>query len=1092
MSFSSIFIANRGEIAIRIARAVNEAGARAVMAYSADDADSLHVLAGDEAILLPAKGAAAYLDIAAVVEAARQAGCQAVHPGYGFLSENAQFARACATAGLVFVGPSPDTLEALGDKVRARRLAEDCGVPILEGIDRAVSLAEAGAFFAALPHGEAMMIKARAGGGGRGMRVVRDATALEEAFARCVSEALAGFGDGDVFVERYLARARHVEVQILGDGRCVSHLWERECSLQRRHQKVMEVAPSPSLTTELREAIIAAAVRLAEEVGYHGAGTFEFLTDESSPGRFAFLEANPRIQVEHTVTEAIAGVDIVRAQIDLASGRTLKELGLDQPGRGPPRGYAIQLRVNAERLTATGEALPSGGVIGAFQLPTGPGIRVDTHGYAGYRTNPAFDSLLAKVIVHAPGDDYGVAVRRARRALAEFHIGGVHTNVDFLTALLARREVEENAVHTSFITEHAAELLSTGNERAARYFEGGPDRAEALAFAPGPAGTEPIPSPLHGKVVSLDCRDGEVIAAGSVVAVLEAMKMEHVVRAAHGGLVRLLAVDVGDIVSEGQPLAYVEPDDRAAATVVVEAEPPPDEIRPDLARVLARWNTLRDESRPEAVARRRSRGQRTARENLEDLCDPGTFIEYGAFALAGQRRRRSEEELLKLSPADGLVTGIGEVNGKHFPPERARAAVMAYDATVFAGTQGNNNHQKTDRLIHLADQWSIPFVMFAEGGGGRPGETDRPKVASLDTATFRDFAGLSGKVPLVGIVSGRCFAGNAALLGCCDVIIGTQNANIGMSGPAMIEGGGLGVFRPEDIGPIDVQTRNGVVDVAVADEVEAVAVAKTYLSYFQGSTAEWSAADQRRLRHVVPENRLRAYDVRQAISLLADSGSVLELRSGFGIGIVTALARLEGRPVAVVANNPTHLGGAIDPDAADKLARFMQLCDAHALPMVSLCDTPGFMVGPEVERRAQVRHVSRLFLNAAALRVPYFTVVLRKGYGLGAQSVMGGHSLASGFCVSWPTGEFGAMGIEGAVRLGYKRELEAIADPAERQQAFDDMVARAYANGRAINMATALEIDAVIDPADTRAWLIRGIKSMPGVRGEPRRFVDAW
>ncbi|MGB7479599.1 MAG: carboxyl transferase domain-containing protein, partial [Burkholderiaceae bacterium] len=468
-----------------------------------------------------------------------------------------------------------------------------------------------------------------------------------------------------------------------------------------------------------------------------------------------------------------------------------------------------------------------------------------------------------------------------------------------------------------------------------------------------------------------------------------------------------------------------------------------------------------------------------------------------ALALAAQRGRRSLAELMRVSPADGLIAGIGSVNGAQFGPERARCLVMAYDYTVFAGTQGAMNHKKTDRMLHLAQQWRLPVVFFAEGGGGRPGDVDATAVAAsaLDVMSFASYAKLSGLVPRVGIVSGRCFAGNAALLGCSDVIIATRNATIGMGGPAMIEGGGLGTFAPEEVGPTAMQAANGVVDLVADDDAHAVRLARQYLSYFQGPLADWECADQRRLRQLIPENRLRVYDIRTVIDGLADAGSVLELRRGFGVGIVTALVRIEGRPFGLIANNPMHLGGAIDADAADKAARFLQLCDAFDLPIVSLCDTPGFMVGPAAEKTAMVRHVSRLFVTAASLTVPFFTIVLRKGYGLGAQAMAGGSFHAGVFTIAWPSAEFGAMGVEGAVRLGFRKELEAIADPAERQRAFDDMVAQAYDKGKAISVASFLEIDAVIDPLESRDWLLRGLASVPPapVRdGKKRPFVDTW
>ncbi|MEX2080762.1 MAG: carboxyl transferase domain-containing protein, partial [Dehalococcoidia bacterium] len=484
-----------------------------------------------------------------------------------------------------------------------------------------------------------------------------------------------------------------------------------------------------------------------------------------------------------------------------------------------------------------------------------------------------------------------------------------------------------------------------------------------------------------------------------------------------------------------------------------------------------------------------------ARENVDDLCDPGTFVEYAPLPVAAQRQRRTLEDLIANTPADGMVVGVGQVNGDHFGPERSKAVVMSYDYTVLAGTQGTLNHEKKDRMFELAARLRLPLILFTEGGGGRPGDTDRPGVAGLNVMAFHLFGKLSGLVPLVGINSGRCFAGNAALLGCCDVVIATANSNIGMGGPAMVEGGGLGVFRPEEIGPIDVQLPNGVVDIGVADEAEAVRVARQYLSYFQGPIAGWECADQRLLRSIIPENRLRVYDVRRAIETLADTGSVLELRRHFGLAMVTALARIEGRPVGIVANNPTHLSGAIDSPAADKAARFLQLCDAFDIPVLFLCDTPGIMVGPEVETTGLVRHASRLFVVGASLTVPYMTIILRKSYGLGAQAMAGGSFKAPIFTVAWPTAEFGGMGLEGAVKLGQRKELEAIEDPAERKALFDDLVARAYQRGKAINTAMHFEIDDVIDPAESRRWVSTALLSSPPPaprEGKKRPCIDTW
>ena len=1103
MRIAKLLIANRGEIAIRIARGAAELDIRTVAVFSKDDAQSLHIRKADEAYPLSKSGPAAYLDGEQLLTIAHATDCTAIHPGYGFLSENASFARRCSEEGLIFVGPQADVLELFGDKGRARSLAEDQNIPVIAGTSRSTSLEEARTFLHELGAGGAVMIKALAGGGGRGMRAVYSPEELAEAYARCQSEARTAFGLDGVYVEQLIRRARHIEVQVVGDGQGgVTHLWERECTLQRRHQKLVEIAPSPGLSELLRERLITAALRLAQATHYANLGTFEFLIDaersaENAP--FFFIEANPRLQVEHTVTEELTGIDLVKTQLRLAEGWTLAEVGLMPGSLTKPAGFAMQVRVNLEMLDKTDGSRTSGGSITAFEPPSGPGMRVDTHAYTGYTPGPNFDSLLAKVIAHVPSGSYSEVLARTYRALCEFRIEGVQTNLSFLQNLLRHPDVSANHIDTHFVEEHIQELLSSSGDTHQRlYFS----REEQNAPAPAatsrykqPVGTLAIAAPARGTIVSLTVLPGDVVQRGQQVAVLEAMKMEFLVEATSGGIVREVVASVGETMAAEQPLFFIEPTEEAALyekqTSVVDLDTLPSNLREALASHAAGL----DEARPQAVERRRRSGQRTIRENIADLCDTESFIEYGALALAAQRRRRSMEELLKLSPADGLVAGIGSVNGALFSEQQARCMVLGYDYTVFAGTQGFMNHKKTDRLLHLAQQWKLPLVLFAEGGGGRPGDTDHSGVAGLDVMTFIDFAKLSGLVPLVGIVSGRCFAGNAALLGCCDVIIATQNATIGMGGPAMIEGGGLGVFSPEEVGPVDMQAPNGVIDVVVADEVEAVHVAKQYLAYFQGSTKDWMCEDQRLLRQIIPENRLRVYDVRKVIETIADEHSVLELRRQFGTGIITALIRIEGRPFGLMANNPMHLGGAIDANAADKAARFMQLCDAFALPIISLCDTPGFMVGPEAEKTATVRHVSRMFVTSGSLSVPFFSIILRKGYGLGAQAMTGGSFHAPFFTVAWPSGEFGGMGIEGAVRLGYRKELEAISDPQERQTRFETMVNASYQQGKALNMASYLEIDDVIDPLETRRWIMQGLRSVPipiPKEGKRRPFIDSW
>jgi acetyl/propionyl-CoA carboxylase alpha subunit len=1112
MSPTSLLVANRGEIAIRITRAAAEMSVRTVAVFSEDDAASLHTRSADEARPLRGEGAAAYLDVEQIVALAREAGCDAVHPGYGFLAEKAAFARRCAEEGLTFVGPRPETLERLGDKPAAVALAKGCGVPVLQGTSGSTTLEEARSFLSSLGEGGAMVIKAVGGGGGRGMRTVYRPEEVEEAYRRCQSEALSAFGNDEVYVERLVRKARHIEVQIVGDGSgAVSHLWERECSLQRRNQKLVEIAPSPDLPPALRDRIIEAAVRMAAELRYESLGTFEFLIDVDATGSagtaFAFIEANPRLQVEHTITEEVTGIDLVRTQLALATGRSLAELGLEQERVPEPRGFAMQLRINMETMGEDGVPRPSGGTLGAFEVPSGPGIRTDSAGYVGYSPSPSFDSLLAKLVAHSPSVDFADVVTRAYRALCEFRVEGVSTNLGFLQNLLRHPGFGASGLYTRFVEDHIADLVSRGDTPHRQLFfpsaerqsarthagaridasdplavlhhgkgaGGAPAPAERSAPTPpspeevaGPEGTHPVRAPVQGTIVSVEVSEGDLVHVGRPLLVMESMKMEHVIAADVSGVVRQLAVARGDTVYADHPLVFIEEAEVEVAEAGGAEAVDPNHVRPDLAEVHERHGFGMDDARPEAVARRRKTGQRTARENVDDLCDPGTFSEYGPLVIAAQRRRRSLDDLIRRTPADGLIAGIGTVNGDLFGETDSRCIVMSYDYTVLAGTQGQQNHRKKDRMFELAAEWRLPVVFFTEGGGGRPGDTDGVGVAGLDCLAFNYFGRLSGLVPLVGINSGRCFAGNAALLGCCDVV---------------------------EVGPMDVQVPNGVVDVAVADEAEAVGVARRYLSYFQGTLAEWECADQRLLRGIIPENRLRIYDVRKVIETLADTDSVLELRRHFGLGMVTSFIRIEGRPIGVVANNPTHLAGAIDSAGADKAARFMQLCDAFDIPILFLCDTPGIMVGPEVEKTALVRHAARMFVTGASVTVPFFTIVLRKSYGLGAQAMAGGSFKAPFFAVSWPTGEFGGMGLEGAVKLGYRKEIASVEDPDERRELYEKMVEQAYERGKAVNTASHFELDDVIDPMDSRRWITNALRSVPSPpprSGKKRPCIDTW
>jgi len=1152
-----LLVANRGEIAIRIMRAASELGVTTVAIYPEDDAGSLHTGKADEAVVLPGVGTHAYLDKDEIVSAAVATGCDAVHPGYGFLAENAEFARCCADADLTFVGPSIEMLELFGDKAQARAAAIKADVPVIRGIDHAVSLAEAEAFFAQLGAGRAMMIKAISGGGGRGSRMVSAASNLASVYERCRQEAQSAFGDDEVYVEEFMHNARHIEVQILGDLHGgISQLGDRECSVQRRFQKIIEVAPTPDLDAGLRKDIIDAAARFARSVGYSSAGTFEFLLDET--GTFAFIEANARLQVEHTVTEEVTGVDIVKAQLRIASGSSLAELGLDE--NIVPQGHAIQARVCMETVRDDGEIHPTSGTLKAYEVPTGPGIRTDGFGYGGYETSLLYDSLLTKVVAYSPSPDFGKAIARAQRALSEFRIEGVETNIAFLMSILAHDAFFKGAVHTRFVDERMSELLagmdaqleriSRSGGAAGRGTAGGfagaqvEDSADPLALFTHDAQVKSeamveavdraldlgapmtFTAPVQGRIVGVQVISGETVMQGQALVVIQSLELRHIVRSDRAGSVLALPAALGAPVRRGDPLVVVQGTGEAADVPPRKAPVDLGQSRGDLAELAERQAYLTEEYRAEKIAKRHVKQQRSPQENLADLLD-GTFREYGPLVTASSWQK--EEWLRETTQADGLLMGIGHVNGDLFTQEHSRVIAVHYDYMVVAGTQGGRGHYKQDRMYVLAKRFRLPIILFSEGGGGRPGISGgepaakvdlaiasglreasglEPESASVDIAgrggggvpidsyTFTMLPELSGLVPLVGINSGRCFAGNTVLLACCDVIIATENSTIGLGGPAMIEGGGLGIYTPEEVGPMSFQVPNGVVDILVKDDEEAVQIAKKYISYFQGSIENWSAADQRQLRHIIPEDRSEMYDIREVINTLADEASVLEIRRAFGVGIVTAFIRIEGMPLGLIANNPEHLSGAIDSDASDKAARFLQLCDTFDVPVLSLMDCPGIVVGPEHERQALLRKCGRLFVTGANMTTPIFGVVLRKAYGLGVQAMCGGSSMEPFFTVAWPTAEFAPMTIDGSVRLAFGRELDAIEDLDQRQQVYERLVGELVEQARAVNSGgTSYGIDDVIDPSETRDWIAQALRTVPKTPtrvDKKRPNVDTW
>jgi acetyl/propionyl-CoA carboxylase alpha subunit len=1049
-----LLIANRAESALRIVRTARRLGWSTTLLCSQDDATSLPARLASAIAVHPATGPQAYLDHRWIVAQAQASGARWVHPGIGFLSEDAALAQAIEDAGLGWIGPSPDTLKTLGNKQAALQLANRLGIACPQASGPLPHLE------AALSHwhnrsgptgqGQAMMLKAISGGGGRGIRIVRSTEDLLGAFEAAGQEAQRAFGHSGLYLEAFIERARHIEIQAIGDGQgTVQILGSRDCSVQRRHQKLIELAPAAGLSPALMQQLKQASLSMARELALRSLATFEFLVSGETAW---FIEANPRLQIEHTLTEQLTGLDLVELQLRIAQGSTLADLNIaHEPAN---RGQAIEVRINAE----TGSSwIPGTGTITRLNWPGGPAVRVDSALEAGTAHNGLYDSMVAKLIVSRPDHDRAALFQDLLSAMAEVCIEGIPTN---LAQMSDAAQALKNWIDTP--GQEAVDVL---------WFERWSQAASHLETpaSESAVSAEQLISPVPGRLVQWLFQPGDTVRAGQVCAIVEAMKMEHEVLAPGDAQIACHMIEPGAIVQANQPLGLLQ---ATKGTQYEEAASQmPATPSPAWIELQSRQALLADCARPQAMAKRHASGLMSARESLALLLDADSLREYGGFAIAAQRSRRSLDDLVANTPADGLITGIGTINADQLKAPSAQVAVMAYDYTVLAGTQGMFNHKKSDRLLSLAQRHKLPVVIFAEGGGGRPGDVDWLGVAGLDCTTFWHYGRLEGVVPRIAVVAGRCFAGNAALAGASDLVIATRDSSIGMGGPAMIEGGGLGVVAADAVGPSKVQSANGVIDVLCEDDREATRIARQIIGLLQDSTHQALAPASDSLDHVIPHNRLRVYEVRDVIRGLVDVDTFIELRSAYGVGVVTGLARLGGKAIGLMSNNPRHLGGALDADACDKLHDFMQLMHKWHLPVISLCDTPGFMVGPQSEAQGMVRKASRLFNLAGQLDSGLLVVVLRKGYGLGAQAMAGGSFAAPSNIVAWPQAEFGAMGLEGAVRLGYRKELEAC--PAdEREARFQSLLAAAYEKGKALNMASYLEIDHVINPGDTRAWLI--------------------
>lgn len=1087
---SRLLIANRGEIAIRIAQSARLLGCSTVSIYSEDEQDCLHRQATEESVPLAGRGVSAYLDADQIVGLAVETGCDAIHPGYGFLSESADFALACEDAGITFVGPTPDTLSLFGDKAAARAQAACHDVPIPAGTGEVADLASIRSFFVSLEGRSPIIIKAVSGGGGRGMRVVRDLQELDEAFERCASEADKAFGNSDLYAEEFIEHARHIEVQIVGDGQGnVSHLWERECTLQRRHQKLVEIAPSPWIKAETRQKLLEYSVCLAESVRFRGLGTFEYLVNEASPVPAVFIEANPRLQVEHTVTEEVLGVDLVAQQLRIATGASLSECGLAQDQIREPIGSAIQVRINAERIDDTGQFLPTAGKVSHLRLPTGPGVRVDHALFDGYAHRPVFDSMVAKLIFYS-GEGYDSARLKLLQQIESFQAKDLGTNTLFLKALCMREEVARGDISTQFV-ESEVESIAREMDRLATT-KSNNKRGDEISTAPEPEYSLPeiengvwLTAAMAGVAVSIDVVVGDQVEPGQTVYVLESMKMEHAVDAHVTGKIVDVRVGVGDYVEEDAPVMLVQldkgADDLVGGHSHKSSRHDPSDWEPSLEELRRRTALMREMGGAERVAKHRSFGKQTVWDRIEMLADSDSFDEI--LPLVSKVEYENGE--LKSAIPKVFVSGSCAVDGRQVMVQASDYTVKGGPGPEFAVTGLGQERSAAE----MALDWQIPYVRLIDGVGGSVAtfeEMGRSYLPDGNVLVEPEVA-LLDAVPVVSAVMGVA-AGLPAVQVCMAhfSVMVKEKSQVFPGGPPVVRAAfGLDLTK-EELGGWQMHTQvSGVVDNAVDTEEEAIEQCRRFLSYLPDNRKELpprldeSDPVDRSLEDllaIVPHARNKPYDMHEVLELLFDMDSLFEIGPRYGRGRVAALGRIAGLPVGVLANNPLH-GGSTGVEEGRKVMRMIELCDLFNLPLIDIADEPGFKVGPEQERLGIERAGAELVRCVTNSRTPWLTIVVGKLFGVGGQC----HQRPSGLFrrIVWPTARWGSMHIEGGVSAAYRSEIDGAADPEKKRQEIEARL-QSLASPFRTAEATGQEI---IDPRVTRKKIAEFVSQAYRVMG---------
>jgi acetyl/propionyl-CoA carboxylase alpha subunit/acetyl-CoA carboxylase carboxyltransferase component len=1129
--FKRVLIANRGEIAIRLARAASALGVKSVAVYDRVDALSLHTRIATEARLLEgpllhsSDPVRSYLDIDALIAIGQASGCDCVHPGYGFLSENSDFAKRCTEEGLVFIGPRPETLALFGDKTKARELARSLGIPIVPGSSGAVASA-ADAASVAKAIGYPVLLKAAAGGGGRGMRAIIDAGEIGAAFARCQSESQAAFGDGAVFVEKLVARPRHIEVQILADAAGnIVHLYERDCSIQLRNQKVIEIAPAPKLDPGVRQRILDDAIRLGRAAGYVNAGTVEFLVIPETNEHF-FIECNPRIQVEHTVTEQVTGVDLVEAQFRIGAGESLRALGIPaQDSLDAPRSYAIQ-----SRIVAIGA-----GALTGYKEPTGRGVRIDSCGYLGYAPPPQFDPMFAKLICESNSTgSFASAADRSLRSLDEFHIGGLPTNLRQLRGILSHPILRAGDARTTFLAEHIDLITSNGAlnsssgslallEQQAATLRGGKSAHAFSGAQPGAAGLpvrdgeEGVPSPMAGTVIELSAELGATVSAGATLMVISAMKMESAITAPCAGVVTAIRpTEISAIVAAGQIVATIAP------ALHVNGAGAPREYGDDTwAPMLADVRELQaiaherfaPDSNDPGVVRQRKRGKLTCRERIDLLLDPGSFREIGS--LAGFTDYDDLGRISGFTPANH-VGGWGKIANR-------LAVVCADDFTSRGGHADGAIAAKAFHLDQLSIDLRCPALRLLDGssGGGsvaamvpkqqKAGESSADESAGTIVAGRPRVTGEGGSflVPHLGSTTyvaqlaqvpvANLLLGSVVGIGAAKAVLGhfaVMVRDIGqlfVAGPPVVNHAMGYDISKEDLGGWQVHCRNGSVDNLADSEEEAAAMTKRFLSYLPSSVYETppmlppdssDPSDRRdeELFTIIPRKRTTTFDMRRAIRLMADRGSFFEIGSLWGTDQIVGFVRFNGYPMGVVASDCRHInGGAMTADGCDKLRRHVDLCDLFHLPILNLIDNPGFAVGLEHEIAGTIRKSAEWMIAYAQAAVPIFTVIMRRSFGVAGNNFATPRAGASAR-VTWPSADVGGIPPEGGIEAAYKRQLAEAADPVALRAEINARIESARGPLGPLNK---FQIEEMIDPRDTRRWICEWVANAYRIVSQP-------